>query len=96
MTYAFVQVFPAYTREQYDTIVGCLGEGPFPGLVAHLAGPCDDGWRIIQVWQSAADYLRHARGPLAAALDTVRAGRAVLPPKFEEIEVCHVMVGPSS
>lgn len=94
MTYAFVQVLPGWTAERYDMVATCLGEGPFPGLVAHLAGPCDGGWRIIQVWESLDDYLRHERGPLAAALDKSRAVKAGPPPISEQVHFSHVMLGP--
>ena len=94
MTYAFVLVLAGYTPEHYDAVARCLGEGPFPGLLAHLAGPCDGGWRIIQVWESADDYLRYERGPLADALDKSRAVNAGSPPMFEQIHISHVMLGP--
>ncbi|MCC3768313.1 hypothetical protein [Streptomyces sp. UNOC14_S4] len=29
-----------------------LSDVPAPGLVAHIAGPVEDGWRVIDVWDS--------------------------------------------
>jgi hypothetical protein len=92
MTYAFVQLLPGYSAEKYDAVAAHLGPGPFPGLLVHLAGPCEGGWRIIQVWDSLEDYLRHERGPLAAALDASGAF-AGGETSYEELVVTHMLVG---
>lgn len=93
MTYAFVQVLPGYTAAQYDAVAEQLEDEQFPGLLVHLAGPCPDGWRIIQVWASADDHAEYARGPLARALDA--AGGIVMgaAPLYEMIEIHHVLTG---
>lgn len=69
MAFARIAVFPDGTREQYEYLGTLMGEGvanqPERKLLA--AGPCDQGWAIIQVWDSQAalerfvvDYLRPA------------------------------------
>jgi hypothetical protein len=93
MTYAFVQVLPDLTPERYARVVAALGDGPFEGLVVHLAGPCEAGWRIIQVWRSAQDYSRFARAALWPALGSSGALAGASPPLFEWLEVAHVVVG---
>ena len=44
------------TEEQYDTVMRDLGiegaEALPEGLVVHVAGPTDVGWRMIDVWES--------------------------------------------
>jgi hypothetical protein len=29
-----------------------LGDRMFPGAMTHVAGPTDDGWRVVDVWDS--------------------------------------------
>lgn len=95
MTFAFVQVLPGYTRAEYERVLAALGEGPFPGLLVHLAGPCPDGWRIIEVWATSQDQARHEYGPLAAALRESGAHSRGGAPVVERIDVTHVLTGPS-
>ena len=35
-----------------------LGPDRPPGLLAHVAGPTEDGWRIINIWQDEAAFRR--------------------------------------
>src|SRR5690606_38635536 len=72
MTYAYVQVLPGFSAERYEQVVRTLGPGPYEGLLAHLAGPCADGGRIIQVWRDADDYARLERSRLGDALAAPR------------------------
>ena len=60
MTYAFVQDISAswhdYQRVTADTVQ------PAPaGLILHLAGPTDEGFRVIGVWESKAAWERFRR-----------------------------------
>jgi len=52
---------PSFTREQYEESVRRLTDGgtvaspadwPSEGLLAHIAGPTDEGFRVIDVWES--------------------------------------------
>lgn len=52
---------PGGTKEQYDEVAGRLTDGkgldslddwPAGGLLFHVAGPTDDGFRVIDVWES--------------------------------------------
>ena len=50
------------TQEQYNSGLEAIGresvDGPTPdGLIAHVAGPTDGGWRVLDIWetQAAAD-----------------------------------------
>jgi hypothetical protein len=44
------------------------GEGDWPaGLISHTAGPIEDGWRVIEVWESQEDQ-KAGMGRLGAAL----------------------------
>lgn len=56
MSYAFVQDIAA-TWEQYDHLAAAIAARP-EGLVIHVAGPTDEGFRIIGVWESEAAWQR--------------------------------------
>ena len=56
MSYAFVQDIAA-TWEQYERLAAAVAARP-EGLVIHVAGPTDEGFRIIAVWESEAAWER--------------------------------------
>lgn len=45
------------TQEGYDGMIAHLGETikQAPGLILHTSHPTEDGWRVIEVWQSKAE-----------------------------------------
>ena len=57
--------FPSGTQEQYDTVLEQLnlGERMPPGGISHAAGPTEEGWRVVDVWESqeAFDTFLHER-----------------------------------
>jgi hypothetical protein len=59
VSYALVSDVPA-SWERYQAIVRFLGRSP-QGLLLHLAGPTDEGFRIIEVWESEAAWRRSAK-----------------------------------
>ena len=56
MSFAFVQDFAA-TWQQYERFASAIAVRP-EGLVLHVAGPTDEGFRIIGVWESEAAWER--------------------------------------
>jgi hypothetical protein len=92
--FAFVQVLPGFSAEAYRRVLDAVGPEPLDGLIAHLAGPCPDGWRIIQVWRSAGHHARFERDRLWPALAEVGALAAVsAAPLVERLDVSHVLLG---
>ena len=94
MTYAFVQQFPGLSEADYRRVAEAIGPGPWPGLVVHMAGPCDVGWQIVQVWEDAASYARFEREHLwdalaATEIHTAGAG----PPVLAWLTLTDVVVG---
>jgi hypothetical protein len=89
MSYALVEDVPA-SWEQYGAMARSLGQAP-PGLLLHVAGPTDEGFRIIEVWESEADWLRYSASHEAAlrSVDPVVTVRAVV----RDLRVVHVVVG---
>ena len=58
MSYVLIEDVPA-SWERYEPIARSLGTRP-PGLLLHVAGPTDEGFRIVEVWESEADWLAFA------------------------------------
>ncbi len=56
MSYAFVQDIAA-TWEQYEHLAAAIAARP-EGLIIHVAGPTDEGFRIIGVWDSESAWER--------------------------------------
>ena len=77
MSYVVVEDVAA-SWEQYEPFADALA-GPAPiGLIVHAAGPTDEGFRVVGVWESEdawrrfAKELRHMGGSLSPP-QTVRA-----------------------
>jgi hypothetical protein len=51
MPYAVVQDVPA-SWEDYGPFADALGDDAPEGLILHVAGRTDEGFRIIDVWES--------------------------------------------
>lgn len=67
-TYAVVQDVPA-SWDAYLERVEAIG-APLPeGLLVHVAGPTDEGFRVIEVWESQAAWERFRDERLAEVLD---------------------------
>lgn len=59
MSYVFVEDVAA-SWERYERFAAALA-GPAPaGLILHAAGPTDEGFRIVGVWESEEAWLRFA------------------------------------
>lgn len=45
------------TQQGYDGMFGVLGPAvkQAKGFILHMAHPTEDGWRVIEVWESKAD-----------------------------------------
>jgi hypothetical protein len=68
---------PGMTQEQYDAAVaaGGLEDSLPPGQIFHVAGPMEGGWRVIDVWETRADFDRFAEQTLNPAM----GGQAPVP-----------------
>ena len=70
---------PGVTQAQFDAAHDHINPERTPpkGLVFHASGPIDDGWGIIDFWESRADFDafqgRIAEGAAAAGRRDVRA-----------------------
>lgn len=73
---------PGGTQEQYDAIMDKLelDDNPAEGAILHIAGPMENGWRVVDVWESRADFDRFFQSRLGAAMKAVNLPKAE--PKF--------------
>ncbi len=89
MAYALVQDV-ASTWEQYERVSAPTVE-PLPeGLILHVAGPTEEGFRIIDVWETKEAWERfHAErvAPAVAAL----GGPARPEPTFRDLHAAHLL-----
>jgi hypothetical protein len=73
MAYAVVQDIPASWAD-YEVVAG-IGE-PLPdGLILHVAGPTDEGFRTIEVWESREACERYYAGEDVDPGDRAQARR---------------------
>lgn len=87
MSYAFVQDIAA-TWQQYERVGAAIAACP-EGLVLHVAGPTDEGYRIIGVWESESAWERfRADHELADASTGPQA-----PTTFRALQPAHVVFG---
>jgi hypothetical protein len=90
VTYAYVQDV-ASSWDQYERITAPLVNPPPKGLVVHLAGPTDEGVRIIDVWESEEAWERFRAERLAPAIAAL-GGPPRLEPTFRDLHPAHVVV----
>jgi len=69
------------TAERYDQL---NAEANFPaeapdGLISHIAGPTDGGFRIVDVWESVEDFDRFVEERLLPAMGRVSGGAVEAP-----------------
>ena len=59
--------------ETATSVEALITETP-EGLIAHVGGPVEEGWRIIDVWESEAHHQRFQREVLDPAILKVTGG----------------------
>lgn len=76
MPYGVLQEMPNVTESDYLTVEKHLGPDRPEGLIAHVSGPVEGGWRVINVWESEAAFqkFRSERLLRAAGLAAQEAG----------------------
>ncbi len=86
--------FAGGTQEQYEAVNAQMNAEAEPpdGLIFHAAGPIEDGWGIIDFWESRADFDSHLESdiqPGIAASGVQMQG----PPDIKEFPV-HEIIHP--
>ena len=86
---AFVRIafFPEATAEHYAALAAEIGEAPAPAArILFAAGPGDGGWRVVQVWQTAADLESFNQAILLPAMRRLGSRGFPLPPQIVDFQ----------
>jgi hypothetical protein len=81
--------FPGGTQEQYEAVHGQMdiNNNPPDGLIFHSAGPIDEGWGVIDFWESVEAFDRFAQGRLMPAVGELGDEAFPTPPDRREFSV---------
>jgi heme-degrading monooxygenase HmoA len=58
MPFGVMQDMPGVSEDEYRLVEKHLGPDRPPGLIAHVSGPTEQGWRVINVWDSEEAFQR--------------------------------------
>jgi hypothetical protein len=86
--YAFVEDVAA-SWEHYGRFAAALDGPPPEGLLLHAAGPTDEGFRIIAVWESEAAWDRFRETRLGGEAESV----GEVPATVRVLRPAHVVRG---
>jgi hypothetical protein len=77
----------AASWEQYDQFAAALAGATPAGLILHAAGPTDEGFRIVEVWETEEAWLGFAGHESSAD------GMSGPPQVFRALRPAHVIYG---
>jgi hypothetical protein len=89
-TFAVVQDVPA-SWDTYRHALASLGEAVPEGLVMHIAGPTDEGFRLIDLWQSQHAWERFRDHRLPALLKDAPPAQPIHP-TIRDLAVKHLFI----
>ena len=89
MAVVAIAVLPGGSQETYENVsTKVLSGGQLPeGCQVHVAGPVDEGWRIITVWDSPEHLQRFRNEKLLPALREAGAEDEMTPDVNEAYRV---------
>jgi hypothetical protein len=66
MPIAMLLEWPDMDEAKYLELIErvALGDQMFPGAIAHVAGPIEGGWRVVDVWESEEAFQRFLKEKL--------------------------------
>ena len=72
----------ASSWDQYERVTAPLMDPTPAGLILHVAGPTDEGFRTIEIWESETAWRQLGRGWIDSVLDDLQ-----MPPQVRELHV---------
>ena len=88
MAWAFVQTVEGGSLEEYDKVTAEMGDVGMPaGLIVHVAGAVEGGFRMIDVWESREQYERFREDTVVPAMKRAFGRLPDAPTEFAEMEV---------
>jgi len=91
LSYAFVQDVAA-SWDQYERVAAALMDPAPAGLILHVAGPTDEGFRTIEIWESEQAW-EHFQGERLAPAIAALGGPARPEPTFRGLHPAHTVIG---
>lgn len=99
MAFARIALFPGGTEAHHQAIVEALGDAQVDprGRILFAAGPAEEGWQIVQVWESRESLERWVEAHLGGAFARAGSRGYPAPPQITDFEVrdLHVASGAS-
>jgi heme-degrading monooxygenase HmoA len=86
-------VAPGFNAETYEAVTGRAmpGDQLPDGCKLHIAGPVEQGWRVITVWESREAFDRFREEKLIPAIREITGEQA--PPAVEpEVNPVHKLI----
>ena len=98
MTVLIDQVLPGVPRQMVETLAKEMDvqANPPTGLIIHVATEVPDGVRVVDVWQSQADFDRFRRELLDPSVARLMEAQGQVPqemPAFNSADVFEVVQG---
>ena len=83
---------PGGSEAMYDRLHGQMGidSDPPEGLILHSAGPIDEGWGVIDFWESRGHFDRFQESRLGPALGSLGENGPSGPPDIKEFPVHNI------
>jgi hypothetical protein len=83
------QKFAGGTQEQYQAVHDRIDaqNDPPDGLIFHMAGPIEEGWGIIDCWESREHFDTFFQSRLGPAVQELGDQALPVPPDTREFEV---------
>jgi hypothetical protein len=85
--------FNGGTQEQYEAVHGHMGvdDDPPQGLIFHAAGPIDEGWGVIDFWESREAFDTFLQSRLGPAIQELGEKAPQGPPDIKQFPVHHFL-----
>jgi hypothetical protein len=83
------------TQEQYDAVNEQMNVAADPpdGLIFHSAGPIEDGWGVIDFWESRGQFDEFLASRLGPAIEELGDRAPQGPPDIKEFPVYNHIKG---
>jgi len=85
--------FSGGTQEQYEAVNARMNieAEPPEGLICHAAGPIDEGWGVIDFWESREKFDSFLGGRLGQAIQEMGDQALPGPPEIKEFPVHNIV-----
>jgi hypothetical protein len=85
--------FEGGTQEQYDAMHAQMNvdNDPPEGLILHAGGPIEDGWGIIDFWESRDQFDSFQAARIIPAMEALGDQAPPGPPDIKEFPVHHLL-----